>query len=67
MAAAAFRPETLVIGLSLVALGVAGVLANLGKIDFLATVRTWWPSSLVLWGALEIAQAVARRSSRRSE
>jgi cell wall-active antibiotic response 4TMS protein YvqF len=55
------RPEVIVFGLGLIALGTLGVLANLGRIDFLATVRTWWPLSLVLWGVLEVAQSFGRR------
>lgn len=62
--AAAFKPEGLTLGLSLIALGALGTLANFGRIDFLATLRTWWPLSLVLWGALELCGSIlARRRS----
>ena len=58
------RPEAVVFGVSLIALGALGVLANLGRLDFLATVRTWWPLSLVLWGLLEVAESFGRRRSK---
>ena len=48
------RPEPLVVGLALVALGALWTLANLGRVDMLLTVRTWWPSILVVWGLLEL-------------
>lgn len=60
-----FRPETLALGLSLVALGVLWTLANLGALELLATLRTYWPVSLIVWGVLELVAAFARRSERR--
>jgi hypothetical protein len=42
---------------------VLGTLANLGKLELLPLLRTWWPLSLVLWGALELADLWIRRSS----
>ena len=60
-----FRPETLALGLSLVALGVLWTLGNLGALDVLATLRTYWPGSLIVWGVLELVAAFARRSERR--
>lgn len=59
-----FRPETLALGLILVALGVLWTLANLGALDVLATLRTYWPVSLIVWGVLELVAAIARRSER---
>jgi hypothetical protein len=58
--------EALVLGLGLVALGVLLLLSNLGKIELLATLRTWWPAMLVVWGVVELANAWARSNSRRS-
>lgn len=57
-----FRPEGIVFGLILVVLGVLWTLANLGRLDMLDTLRRWWPLSLVLWGALELAAVAARRN-----
>jgi hypothetical protein len=54
-------PGTLAFGLVLVALGVLGTLANLGRVDLLATLRTWWPLTLVAWGVLELADALLRQ------
>lgn len=54
-------PGTLAFGLTLVTLGVLGTLANLGRLDLLATLRTWWPLVLVVWGGLELADALLRR------
>ena len=48
------KVERIVIGLSLIAVGVAWVVANLGQLDLLHTLRTWWPSSLIAWGMLEL-------------
>ena len=61
--ARAFRPETTVVGVSLIALGVLWTLANLGSIDMLSTLRTWWPASLILWGALELYGWLVSRST----
>jgi len=64
--AARLRPESFTLGLSLVGLGVVALLANLGRLDFLDTMRVWWPLSLVVWGVLELAASVLHRSERRS-
>ena len=61
-----FRPELLVFSLSLIALGVAWLLGNAGRIDLLATLRAWWPLSLVLWGVLELVAFALGRDARRS-
>jgi hypothetical protein len=63
--AAAFKPETLVLGLSLVALGLLWTLSNLGRLDLLSTLRTWWPSTLIVWGALELIGSFVWREGRR--
>ena len=62
-----FRPEPVVLGLSLIALGLAWVLANAGQLDLLATLRAWWPLTLVVWGALELVAFVANRDARRAK
>ena len=57
-----FKPEPLVLGLALIGLGVAWMMANAGRLDLLTTLRTWWPMTLVVWGVLElVAFAVDRR------
>lgn len=61
--ARAYSPESLVVGLALVAIGVVWTLGNLGRLDALATLRTWWPSILIVWGGLELAATLTRRSS----
>jgi hypothetical protein len=58
------RIEGIVLGLALLGLGIAWLLANLGRIDLLTTLRTWWPLTLVVWGALELYQALAARAGR---
>jgi hypothetical protein len=63
MTRSAFSPEGVAFGVSLVVLGVLGTLANLGKLELLPLLRTWWPLLLVLWGALELADLWIRRSS----
>ena len=64
MTRSAFSPEGVAFGVSLVALGVLGTLANLGKLELLPLLRTYWPLSLVLWGVLELVDLSVRRSSR---
>jgi hypothetical protein len=61
-----FRPEVLVLGLTLLAVGVAWLLGNAGRIDLLATLRAWWPLTLVVWGALELVAFALGRDARRS-
>jgi len=63
--AASFSIERVVLGFALLGLGVVWMLANAGRLDLLSTLRTWWPSLLVLWGGLELAVAVLGRSARR--
>lgn len=57
-----FKPEGIVFGLILITLGVLWTLSNLGRLDMLDTLRRWWPLSLVLWGALELAAVAIRRT-----
>jgi hypothetical protein len=57
----AFRPESVVLGVGLIALGVLWTLANMGTLELLPTLRTWWPATLVFWGALELMAWAARR------
>lgn len=61
-----FSPEGLTLGVCLVTLGVLWTLANLGHVDLVEVLRTWWPVSLVLWGALELVDLAVRRSGRSS-
>ena len=63
--ALSFRPEAVVGGLSLITLGVLWTAANLGALDLLTTLRTWWPASLVVWGALELLGSYGERRPRR--
>jgi hypothetical protein len=57
--ARSYKPETLVLGVALIALGVVWTLANMGSVDLLSTLRRWWPATLVLWGALELHRSYA--------
>jgi hypothetical protein len=59
--AASFSIERVVLGFALLGLGVLWMLANAGRLDLLSTLRTWWPSLLVLWGGLELAHALVLR------
>ncbi len=61
-----FSPEGLTLGICLVALGLIWTLGNMGRLDTLAVLRTWWPLSFVVWGVLELVDLAMRRASRRS-
>ena len=62
--ALSYKPEALVTGLSLIALGVLWTAANFGSLDLLTALRTWWPAVLVVWGALELAVWYSERPRR---
>ena len=59
-----FRSEGLVLGLLLVALGSLWMAANLGKLDLLSTLRTWWPAALVVWGAVDLLGVAVSRTDK---
>ena len=61
-----FKPETLVLGVALIGLGVLWTLANMGSLDLLGTLRRWWPAILVLWGGLELYRSYADARTGRS-
>jgi len=63
--AASFSIERIVIGFALLGLGVLWLLANMGRVDLLSALRTWWPLILVLWGGLELVAAFSRPEARR--
>jgi len=66
VATSRLRPDSLALGLSLIALGGICFLGNLGHVDTLDALRTWWPGSLILWGALELLEwRLARAEMRR--
>jgi hypothetical protein len=60
--AASVKVEGIVLGLALLGLGTVCLLANLGQVDLLRTLRTWWPLTLIVWGVLELYQALAARA-----
>jgi len=53
-----FSVESFVLGFCLLATGVLWTLANLGMLDLLHTLRTWWPTSLVVWGLAELVNSL---------
>jgi hypothetical protein len=59
---AGLKVDSLVVGLGFVVMGVLWTLANLGQVDLLQTLRTWWPLWLVLWGTLELVNTALVRS-----
>jgi hypothetical protein len=62
-----FKPEALVLGIALIALGALWTLANVGDLDLLGTLRRWWPMTLVLWGCLELYRSYADGRTGRSQ
>jgi len=65
MSRPAFSPEGVTLGVCLTALGVLWTLSNLGRLELVPVLRTWWPLSLALWGVLELAELWIRRSAGR--
>jgi hypothetical protein len=59
-----FSPESLTLGICLVALGVLWMLSNLGQLELVPVLRSWWPAALVLWGVLELVDLGVRRARR---
>jgi hypothetical protein len=59
-----FKVEGFVLGIFLLGLGVIWTLANFGQLELLPTLRTWWPTTLVVWGAAELAQSLTARRPR---
>ena len=59
-------PEAERASATLIAVGVAWLLGNAGRIDLLATLRAWWPLTLVVWGVLELVAFALSRDARRS-
>lgn len=57
-----FSPERVVLGLSLIGIGALDILARMGRVDFLTALRTWWPMTLVVWGAAELVKTFAART-----
>jgi hypothetical protein len=62
---ASLKVEKLVLGLGLSGLGTLWLLSNLGRLDLLETLHRWWPSLLVVWGLLELAESARARGTRR--
>jgi len=65
MSRPAFSPEGATLGIGLIAIGLLWTLSNLGRVDLLHALRTWWPLLLVLWGGLELVDLAIRRSASR--
>jgi hypothetical protein len=64
MSPRAFSSEGLTLGAGLIGIGVLWTLSNMGHVDLLHALRTWWPLLLVLWGLLELVDLMVRRASR---
>jgi hypothetical protein len=61
---AALRIEGIVLGLGLLGLGTACLLANMGRVDLLHALRTWWPMTLIVWGGLELYESLRATRNR---
>jgi LiaF transmembrane domain len=64
MSRPSFSPEGLTLGAGLVAVGLLWTLSNMGRLDLLSALRTYWPLLLVLWGVLELVDLALRRADR---
>jgi hypothetical protein len=63
VAKSSFSVEGLALGICLVGVGVLWLLSNLGRLELLDTLRTWWPLSLIVWGGLELASFYTGRAA----
>lgn len=52
-----FSPEGFSFGCFVLGVGLVFLLANLGLVEALPTLRRIWPVFLVIWGAAEIVSA----------
>jgi LiaF transmembrane domain len=66
VATRAYSVEGLALGICLVGVGVLWLLSNVGRLELLSTLRTWWPLSLIVWGGLELASFYTGRAAARS-
>jgi len=62
----ALRVESFVLGVCLLLLGCAWTAANLGLVELLPTLHTYWPLAFVIWGLAELVNTWLSRSGRRS-
>ena len=67
MSRPAFSPEGVTLGLGLIAIGLLWTLSNLGRVDLLLVLRTWWPLLLIVWGTLELVDLGLRRAASREQ
>ncbi len=61
---AGLKVESIVLGTCFIAVGLAWLLANFGQLDVLATLRRYWPVSLIYWGILELVNVRLVRARR---
>jgi hypothetical protein len=57
-----FSPERIAVGASLIGVGALDILSRMGRVEFLTALRTWWPTTLVVWGAAELIKTLAARA-----
>ena len=60
------KVESFVLGFCLLSVGILWTLANLGELELLKTLRTWWPTSLVVWGLAELFNSLVAAARARS-
>jgi hypothetical protein len=59
-----FSPERIVVGVGLIGIGALDILARMGRLEFLTALRTWWPTTLIVWGAAELIRTLSARTGR---
>jgi len=57
-----FSPERIVVGASLIGVGALDILSRMGRVELLTALRTWWPATLVVWGAAELIRTLSART-----
>ncbi len=59
-----WNTEQLVLGISVMAVGLVAALGNLHLLDTLKALHRLWPLSLLLWGVLDLVRVQRLRAQR---
>ncbi|MCU0241481.1 MAG: DUF5668 domain-containing protein [Vicinamibacteria bacterium] len=60
-------PEGLTLGVALIGVGILWTLSNLGKINLIDTLHTYWPILLIFWGLIELVDTLWSRREKAAD